>query len=181
MNKKHILYCFAILVLILIFSISFCFKEFLSNDKNEQQMENPKISIIIPCYNCERFLENVFSMIDNQTFSDYEVIFINDGSTDRTKKLITEYSKKNKRAKLISYIKNKKAGHARNLGLKKAKGDYVIFLDTDDIYLPSLLKSTYDIAIKTNVDIVFFKTGYLDDRTKEIQLKDNCFHEPNYG
>jgi glycosyltransferase involved in cell wall biosynthesis len=137
-----------------------------------QFFRNPKISIIIPCYNSEKYIQEVFSNLNAQTFSNYEVIFVDDGSTDKTNKLISKYKKNDKRAKLITLASNNGAGYARNIGLKKAKGDYVIFLDSDDIYFPDLLKESYNAAIKSNADITLFKTIYYDENSKKYSNKD---------
>ena len=114
------------------------------------------VSVIMPCYNSEIYLPNLFQMFKAQTFKNYELIFIDDGSTDNTNLLISEQLKKDKRIKLITLLKNTGAGNARNVGLKHAIGDYIIFLDSDDIFYPNLLKTTYELALKNKVDILIF-------------------------
>ena len=114
------------------------------------------VSVIMPCYNSEIYLPNLFLMFKSQTLENFELIFIDDGSTDNTNLLISEQLKKDKRIKLITLLKNTGAGNARNVGLKHAKGEYIIFLDSDDIFYPNLLSRTYKIASKYNVDILVF-------------------------
>ena len=114
------------------------------------------VSVIMPCYNSEIYLPNLFQMFKAQTFKNYELIFIDDGSTDNTNLLISEQLKKDKRMKLITLKKNTGQSNARNVGLKHAIGDYIIFLDSDDIFYPNLLKTTYELALKNKVDILIF-------------------------
>ena len=132
----------------------------------------PKISIVIPCYNSEKYIQEVFNNLKAQTFSDYEVIFVDDGSTDNTNKMISNYKSQDKRAKLITLKTNIGTGNARNIGLKKAKGNYVIFLDSDDIYYSNLLEESYNIAKKNNTDITIFKSNYFDENTQIYSSSD---------
>ncbi len=143
--KIGIFFTFIIIIFFLLF------ESLLQNNNN-----SPKISVIIPCYNSSFFLKDIFKMFENQTLKDYEIIFVDDGSTDNTKDLINKQKTKDDRIKLIPLNRNIGAGNARNVGLKHAIGDYVIFLDSDDIFYPDLLKTGYDLAKKHNVDILFF-------------------------
>ena len=87
-----------------------------------------KFSIIIPAYNAEKEIERTLQSIQNQTFTDYETIVVNDASTDDTAKIVSKY----KDVILINNPKNIKAGGSRNRGIENAKGDYIVFLDSDD-------------------------------------------------
>src|SRR3990172_11149387 len=95
----------------------------------------PKVSVIIPTFNCEEYIEETLSSVLFQTFTDFEVIVVDDGSTDNTIKVIKPYLDK------ISYIQkdNGGQGSARNLGISLAKGEYLAFLDSDDLWLPDKL------------------------------------------
>ena len=97
------------------------------------------ISIIIPTYNSELYIKEAIDSVINQTYKDKEIIVIDDGSTDNTKKILQPYIKKNK----IIYIKQKNAGQAaaRNTGIKKSKGEFLAFLDSDDIWLKNKLET----------------------------------------
>ena len=90
-----------------------------------------KVSVIIPVYNVEKYLKKCLDSLINQTYSNLEIIVVNDGSTDNSSKIIKEYVKKYKNIINID-IDNHGQGYARNLGLKKATGDYIMFLDSDD-------------------------------------------------
>ena len=99
----------------------------------------PKVSIIIPAYNAERFLGETIKSALRQTFVDFEMIIVDDGSTDKTQPIAEEFVKQDPR---IQYIYQKNQGHAvcRNTGLRKAIGEYTAFLDADDIWLPTKLE-----------------------------------------
>ena len=101
-----------------------------------------KFSIITPVYNTEKYLERCIESVLNQTYNNYEFIIINDGSPDNSEKIIEKY----KNNKNIKYIKQTNHGvsYARNIGIKKAKGDYILFLDSDDFYEKDLLKTLKD-------------------------------------
>ena len=90
-----------------------------------------KVSIIVPIYNVEKYLNNCLNSIVNQTYPNLEIILVNDGSTDSSLEIIQEYSKKYKNIICIN-IDNHGQGYARNVGLKKATGEYVMFIDSDD-------------------------------------------------
>ena len=94
-----------------------------------------KISIIIPVYNTEQYLEQCIDSILNQTLKDIEIILINDGSTDKSYNILKKYEKKDSRIVLINQ-KNKGQGEARNLGIKIAKAPYIAFVDSDDFISP---------------------------------------------
>ena len=124
-----------------------------------ENIKNPKISIIIPAYNVEKYIGECLLSIIKQTFKELEIIIINDGSTDRTEEIIKLFMK-DKRIKLISQ-ENKKQGAARNRGLKVATGEYIGYIDSDDWidldYFEKLYNSAKkydaDIAIATNIRV----------------------------
>ena len=104
----------------------------------------PKISIIIPVYNTEKYLPKCIDSVINQTFSNIEIICINDGSTDKSLEILNDYEQKDNRIIVLSQ-ENSKQGTARNRGLEIAKGEYIVFLDSDDWldlnYLEEMLNS----------------------------------------
>ena len=104
-------------------------------------MDSPFFSIIIPTYNRQHLISRPINSILNQTFNDYEIIIVDDGSSDNTDHLIT--SMQNKK---IRYIKTDNCGvaHARNTGIKLATGKYIGFLDSDDLLEKNHLESAYD-------------------------------------
>ena len=114
---------------------------------------NEKISIIIPVYNVEKYLKECLESIINQSYNNIEIIIINDGSTDNSKDICKEFSKFDKR---IIYIEETNHGvsHARNIGLEKATGNYIAFVDSDDWVNEKMIEILYKNAIKYNSDII---------------------------
>ena len=99
-----------------------------------------KVSVIIPVYNAEQYIEECLKSIINQTFSDYEVIIINDGSTDSSAQICNNICKTEDRF-LLYTIKNNGVSNARNIGIDKSRGEYIVFFDADDILPPNCLSS----------------------------------------
>lgn len=119
-------------------------------------MFSPKISVIIPIFNAEKYLEKCLKSIINQTFDDIEIICVNDGSTDKSLDILNRFSKKDKRFKIFS-TKNNGQGSARNFGLKKAAGEYVSFVDADDWISEDSFELLYEKAKSFDLDILFFQ------------------------
>ena len=111
-----------------------------------------KISIIVPVYNTEKYLRKCFDSIQNQTFQDFEVIAIDDGSTDSSFSILKEYEK-DKRFQII-HKENEGQAVARNLGIQKAIGEYLTFVDSDDFIENTMLENLYECAQKEDDDIV---------------------------
>ena len=112
------------------------------------------ISIIIPIYNCENLLPRCLESIFAQSYNDYEVLLVNDGSTDGTAMVCNEYVAKSKGK--FRYIEKKNGGvsSARNIGLNNAKGEYICFIDADDYVHKDYLRCLYEAGRELNVDLV---------------------------
>ena len=110
-----------------------------------------KVSIVIPVYNAEKYVEKCINSIFNNTYKNFEVILINDGSTDNSLEVLNKFSK-NKKIKIYTQD-NHGAAYSRNFGLKKAMGKYITFMDSDD-YIESDYLEKYVLAFKENIDIV---------------------------
>lgn len=119
-------------------------------------INNPKVSIILPVYNVEKYLPKCLDSICNQTFNDFEIICINDGSTDSSLNILKFYSKKDNRIKIINQ-ENCGLGSARNIGLKYSNGDYILFIDSDDYISEKEVELLYENLISNNSDLVIFK------------------------
>ena len=113
----------------------------------------PKVSVIIPVYNTERYLRQCLDSVVNQTLRDIEIICVDDGSTDGSLEILREYQAKDERIKILSQEKSN-AGNARNLGLSIAEGEYLSFLDSDDFFELTMLEHMFACAKSGNVDIV---------------------------
>lgn len=148
-----------------------------------------KISVIIPVYNVEDYLSKCLDSIVNQNFNDYEIIIIDDGSIDNSHQIILEYKRKFP-DKIVS-IKKKNEGQAvaRNIGIEMARGEYILFVDSDDYIACDTLRTVYDYAEKDKVDIVCFDSykilndniidyvrGYnnIDDNLKRYIVSQDC-------
>ena len=114
---------------------------------------NPVISIIVPVYKVEKQLNKCIESILNQTFKDYELILVDDGSPDNCGHICDEYEKKDSRIKVI-HKKNGGLSDARNAGLDIALGKYIGFVDSDDIIHPQMYEKLYNCINKSNLDIV---------------------------
>lgn len=116
-------------------------------------MNNPKISIIIPVYNTEEYLEECFDSILAQTYQNFEVIVVDDGSTDNSGSICDEYAHKDERFKII-HKENGGVSSARNAALDVVTGDYVGFVDSDDTILPGMLEEYVTIANNNRAEII---------------------------
>ncbi|MEW6455194.1 MAG: glycosyltransferase [Acidobacteriota bacterium] len=110
-------------------------------------MNNPLISIIIPCFNCEKYVEQAILNAKSQRLENLEIVFINDGSTDNVEELLQPY----KNDLVYCYQENKGLSNARNKGIEFSKGNYIAFLDPDDIWYPDTLITLYDF-LENNKD-----------------------------
>ena len=126
-----------------------------------------KISIIIPMYNSEKYLNQCLDSIKNQTFTDFEAILVDDGSTDRTVAIANSYCCSDSRFELIKkeHVDGTGAGPARNLGYQNSTGEYVLFLDSDDYFEHNMLEVIYSKAKECDSQIVIFNANILDEKT----------------
>lgn len=116
-------------------------------------MENlEKISVIVPIYNIEQYLKNCVDSIINQSYKNLEIILVDDGSTDNSGKMCDEYKNSDARVKVI-HKENGGLASARNIGLDNATGNYIGFIDGDDIIHPDFYSTLYNLLLKENVDI----------------------------
>ena len=115
----------------------------------------PKISIIIPMYNVEKYLRRCLDSVANQTFQEWQAICVDDGSPDNSGKIAEEYAAKDKRF-VVVHKENGGLSDARNAGLPYAKGKYIMYLDSDDFIHPQTMEIAYHMACRDNSDIVSF-------------------------
>ncbi len=114
-------------------------------------MENPKISVIIPVYNREKYIKNCLEVITNQTYKDLEIIIVNDGSSDNSINIINTFT--DERIKLIHHEKNQGLSAARNTGIDNATGKYIHFMDDDDEVNPEFYKYLITASEKHQADV----------------------------
>jgi len=136
-----------------------------------------EISVIMPVYNCEEFLEESIESVLNQSFTDFEFICVDDGSTDSSLSILQDYAKKDDRMKVF-HQENKGGGDARNFALNLIEGKYLLFIDSDDILCPEALENNYNLIKEKDVDFIFFKAINYDDDTGEYV--DGEYYNLNY-
>ncbi len=133
----------------------------------QKNIEKPRFSIIVPMYNVERFVPLCLKSLISQTFEDFEIICVDDGSPDNSKDLIKEYAQKDSRIKLIVQ-ENKGLGGARNTGVRAARGEYLLFVDSDDWLSLNALEKM-DETIKQNpTDLGLFSFNIFIDQTMKL-------------
>lgn len=134
----------------------------------------PKISVIIPVYNSERYLRECLDSVAGQTFRDIEIICVNDYSRDGSLSILEEYAGRDGRIRIINNITNLRAGESRNRGMKEAKGEYVHFLDADDYLVEDAYEVLYRKASQYNLDLVQARIHGIDEATQKKQ------YDPTY-
>lgn len=120
------------------------------------------VSIIIPCYNAESTLEKCLNSVLNQDYKNFEVIIINDGSTDSTSKIIEDFKSKDERISAY-YQSNSGVSKARNFGISKSKGDYICFVDSDDWVERNYCSTLFNLIIENQADISIVDVLYEDE------------------
>ncbi|PHD75781.1 glycosyl transferase [Bacillus sp. AFS043905] len=123
--------------------------------KGVKDMERDMVSIITPSYNSKEFIGNAIQSVKDQTYGNFEMIIIDDGSKDNSVLAIKSLINNDKRIKLISLSENVGAAEARNIGIVKARGRFIAFLDSDDIWYPGKLKKQVDFMKKNNIAFSF--------------------------
>lgn len=130
-----------------------------------------KISVIIPIYNAEKYLEQCLDSVLCQTESEIQVICVDDGSTDASGAILKEYAKRDQRLEIVRSA-NKGGGAARNVGMKSAKGEYIAFLDADDFMDETFLERMYQKCSKENADIAVCGVRFLYQVTGALRNTD---------
>lgn len=132
-----------------------------------------KVSIIVPVYNVEKYLRDCIDSILMQNYKNIEVIAVNDGSTDSSPDILQEYANKDSRIKVLNKV-NAGLASARNYGLSHIDGDYILFVDSDDIIAPQALETLMEVADKHQADIVSFgfKKFYKNTNTYDLSYID---------
>lgn len=132
------------------------------NDAKKTKNAAPAVSVIVPVYNSEKYLQACLDSLYAQTFQNFEIIAINDGSPDNSLKILQENARAHKNLVIIDQKKNHGQGYARNRALEQAKGKYVLFVDADDVIDSRLLEKTVKTAEADKADAVHFNWHMLD-------------------
>lgn len=131
---------------------------------------NTLVSIIIPCYNSSKFISQTIESVLNQTHQNWEMIIVDDCSTDNSIQIITEYIKNDERIKLIKLEKNSGPAIARNKATEEAKGRYIAFLDSDDVWLPKKLEVQLKFMAENNILVCYSSYSLINEAGNEIGL-----------
>ena len=126
-------------------------------------MNEPLVSIITPVYNAERFLSDTIKSVQNQTYKNWEILLIDDCSKDNSAQIIKEFKKYDNRIKYIKLKKNSGASVSRNEGIRNAKGRFISFVDSDDIWKPEKLEIQIKYMLKENLGFTFTSYRYMKE------------------
>lgn len=146
--------------------------------KHKRLEKDKKISVVVPMYKVERYLHRCIDSILKQTYSDFELILVNDGSPDKCGQIAEAYSKKDNRITVI-HKQNGGLSSARNAGIDAAKGEYIVFIDSDDKISKDYLLKLYSTATMSNCDAVV--CGYQESPTNKLVVPNFKLNEPMSG
>ena len=128
----------------------------------------PKVSIIIPVYNVERYLRECLDSVVGQTMTDIEMICIEDCSTDHSWEILQEYVQREPRMILLRNERNSGLSYTRNRGIAVARGEYILFVDSDDYIVNDAAEKMYRIAKENDLDVLrFLYIDYIESRSEE--------------
>lgn len=144
-------------------------------------MKHIKVSIIVPIFNAELYLNKCLDSIVKQTYKDIEIILVNDGSTDNSGEICDKYASKDKRI-IVFHKENGGVSSARNIGLNVSTGDYIMFIDSDDWVESNMVNTLVKIQEVSNYDVIMFGS-YIEntkhDKTKRVKFKKESFNSKN--
>ena len=140
----------------------------------------PLVSIVTPVYNGEKTIGKTIESVLNQTFNDFEMIIVDDVSTDNTKKVVDKYIKNDKRIKYYVLPEKGGASAARNLAIDKAKGRYIAFLDGDDLWYPAKLEKQIKFMQDNDYSFTYTDYEYIDGNDKKLNLMRKCPNKITY-
>ena len=126
------------------------------------------VSIITPTYNAEKFITETLKSVQNQTYQNWEMILVDDASTDKTIKIISDFAEKDSRIKLFKLEKNSGNGFSRNVALEKAVGKYIAYLDADDLWFPNKLEKQIAFLKENNSHFTFSFYDCIDEEGNSL-------------
>lgn len=143
-----------------------------------KNLPQPKVSIIVPVYNAEKYLKRCVNSLKNQTLKDIEIILVDDSSTDFSLEMCNKMATEDSRIKVIHKV-NEGAGYARNAALEIVSGEYIGFLDSDDFVETDMFKTLYDKAVQYNSDLVMSGVLFVDGNmfSKEGELRKKTYFD----
>lgn len=130
-------------------------------------MNELKVSIVIPCYNVDKYIDECLNSVLNQTYSNLEVVVIDDGSNDGTRRILEEYQNRYRNIKLLLQ-NNKGPASARNAGVRVCSGDYLLFVDADDYIQNDTIETLVNAVSGKEIEIAYYGIkSFLDDETEK--------------
>lgn len=135
---------------------------------------NPLVTVIIPVYNAARYIEQTINSVLEQTYKNIEIVVMNDGSTDESESIILNLQKRNSQIR-YHYKANSGVSDTRNKGIALAKGDYIAFLDADDVWKPDNLEKKIRVLISTGKKWAFSDLEYIDENSNSMKIERNNF------
>ena len=150
-------------------------------EANISEKDIPKVSVVIPIYNVEKYLKECLDSVINQTLKEIEIICVNDGSTDDSLSIVEQYASDDERFVIIDK-KNAGYGHTMNRGFEKARGEYIGITESDDYIAPTMYEELYNAAKQNDIDIVksdYFEFETTNGRNKSVHVK-TCELAPEY-
>lgn len=130
--------------------------------------ETPLITVVMPAYNAERYIEEAIRSVMGQTFRDWELLVVDDCSADSTCRIVEEMAREDDRVRLYRMDKNSGAAATRNHGFSLARGQYIALLDSDDLWAPEKLEKQLRLAEETGAEVIYCSYGIIDDHGKKI-------------
>jgi len=140
----------------------------------------PLVSIITPTFNSQKFIEQTINSVLEQSYNNWELIIIDDGSSDKTVDTIKGYTSKHPNIFLIANKTNQGAGLSRNKGIQAAKGDFITFLDADDLWNPNKLDVQINTMIKNNLDVCFSSYDLINEKGNKLFRRVNALPVLSY-
>ena len=134
-------------------------------------MKNSLVSIITPCFNSEKFIAKTIQSVQNQTYTNWEMIIVDDASTDNTVSIISKFARNDKRIKIFKLDKNSGTGIARNTALNSSFGKYIAFLDADDLWKSEKLEKQVHFLQKNNLPFTFSFYDCINEEGKSLNKK----------
>ena len=157
-------------------------KGILINTKKIKLSKNPKISVVIPCFNCEEYVLTAVRSIQNQNFSDFEIVITDDFSNSSTSLYLEELKKEDDRIKIVKNNKNMGTLYSRSIGCLSSTGKYLFPIDSDDMLLDKdVFSSVINVAEKGNFDIIVFNSliSSLKPTVESARIFIHTYHKPN--
>ncbi len=139
-----------------------------------------EISVIVPCYNSSNTILETLNSINSQTFRNFECIIVNDNSCDDSQVKVEEFIKDKKKFQIINLLENSGVSNARNIGIRKSKGKYLSFLDSDDLWDPNFLEISLNFMKSNNLEFVYAPYRRFFDSNKSKYFVRNVPFKSNY-